>query len=519
MADMNPANVARGNLITFKPLESAALLGLNVIGKTTQNGTPTLDAPVALVSAGKTGSVGVAVYGKNLLPRFSGNMTGDGIAAQVNADGSVTLNGTVTTRVVLNFLTTANQWRIADGTYTVSTGVPLPKGVRFTTEWYLGGKWQRTLGVVREGNSADTFEAIQYDVLAAYISVDVGTTLENFTIYPQLEVGATATAYEPYKAPQTITLSTPNGLMGIPVTSGGNYMDANGQQWIADEIDLERGVYVHRTKRFILPVAGLDNNDTYPGWKNVDGLRDCVPSEANGLLRSYVQGYLVNIGSAVCVATASTSNLIFFYKKDVGGLTQTELKAQYPDLVVEIAMPLLEPYETDLSEAEINAYKALRTTVPVTTIYNADGADMQVVWRYGGWTAPKTNWKNGDYFNLDPDYTRIKGNILYIQDFSKRISKAIGLDGMAEYDVTQYPFAEFLNVIARNVQKLTDNVYLITPNAPMPMHVGNGPGWTAEELNDIENNLLNMYEDLHRQYALIPRLSIKMGIGGINFGN
>jgi hypothetical protein len=45
---------------------------------------------------------------------------------------------------------------------------------------------------------------------------------------------------------QTLTLPTPNGLPGIPVTSGGNYIDQSGQQWVCDEMDLERGVKVQR---------------------------------------------------------------------------------------------------------------------------------------------------------------------------------------------------------------------------------------------------------------------------------
>ena len=48
---------------------------------------------------------------------------------------------------------------------------------------------------------------------------------------------------------QTITLQTPNGLPGIPVTSGGNYTDQNGQQWVCDEVDLERGVKVQRVDK------------------------------------------------------------------------------------------------------------------------------------------------------------------------------------------------------------------------------------------------------------------------------
>ena len=48
---------------------------------------------------------------------------------------------------------------------------------------------------------------------------------------------------------QTIILQTPNGLRGIPVTSGGNYTDPQGRQWMCDEVDLERGVRVHRVDK------------------------------------------------------------------------------------------------------------------------------------------------------------------------------------------------------------------------------------------------------------------------------
>lgn len=47
---------------------------------------------------------------------------------------------------------------------------------------------------------------------------------------------------------QTLTLQTPTGLPGIPVTSNGNYTDPSGQQWVCDEVDLEREVRVQRVK-------------------------------------------------------------------------------------------------------------------------------------------------------------------------------------------------------------------------------------------------------------------------------
>ena len=49
--------------------------------------------------------------------------------------------------------------------------------------------------------------------------------------------------YEPYREPQTLTLQTPNGLPGVPVSKDGNYTDADGQQWVCDEVDLGRGKY------------------------------------------------------------------------------------------------------------------------------------------------------------------------------------------------------------------------------------------------------------------------------------
>ena len=57
--------------------------------------------------------------------------------------------------------------------------------------------------------------------------------------------------YEPYRTPQSLALSAPNGLPGIKVDKDGNYTDKNGQQWICDEIDLARGKYVQRIEKHV----------------------------------------------------------------------------------------------------------------------------------------------------------------------------------------------------------------------------------------------------------------------------
>ena len=56
---------ATGNPITLKDSSNRELQVLNLYGKTTQNGTPTPDAPVAMEVAGNDGSVEVKVMGEN----------------------------------------------------------------------------------------------------------------------------------------------------------------------------------------------------------------------------------------------------------------------------------------------------------------------------------------------------------------------------------------------------------------------------------------------------------------------
>lgn len=56
--------------------------------------------------------------------------------------------------------------------------------------------------------------------------------------------------WEPFKQ-QLSTLQLPNPLRGIPVDSGGNYTDAEGQQWLCDYIDRERGKYVQCVQEIV----------------------------------------------------------------------------------------------------------------------------------------------------------------------------------------------------------------------------------------------------------------------------
>lgn len=217
-----------GNPVSVSDAFSAPLCGLTVYGKSTQDGTPTPDAPVPIVSAGDGGSVAVKVTGKNLFPVITNaniskinKPTGGvryGYVFYVPAQSSVTASGNAD--IGTNCF--VGDFDIKTQTYTQKAQLVSEKGGTYTAKLQSG--WY----VIYIAN--DYLPTILTKLNAAKI---------------QLEIGTKATVYEQYRE-QLLTLPTPNGLPGIPVTSGGNYTDENGQQWVCDEVDFGKSVKVQR---------------------------------------------------------------------------------------------------------------------------------------------------------------------------------------------------------------------------------------------------------------------------------
>ena len=82
-----------------------------------------------------------------------------------------------------------------------------------------------------------------------------------------LNAGSTALPYEPYKTPQSLTFSTPDGLPGIPVNSGGNFVDADGQQWICNYRDYD----AKKDIKAIEYIASYNNESVGDIWMSTTG--------------------------------------------------------------------------------------------------------------------------------------------------------------------------------------------------------------------------------------------------------
>ena len=183
---------------------------------------------------------------------------------------------------------------------------------------------------------------------------------------------------------QTLILPTPTGLPGIPVASGGNYTDQNGQQWICDEVDLERGVKVQRVKS--VDISSLDKsfwvfrNDVdanvsatrYSNKAVIIDFRDSAPAMSN-ILPAGV-GNAVNIFRLV-----ATPLYLYQFNLDSSKFPTVKSWVEYLEAnTVLIIYALATPIETPLTPAEIAAYKAITAYAPDTVVQASDGAGIKL---------------------------------------------------------------------------------------------------------------------------------------------
>lgn len=319
-----------GNPIAVDDAFAAPLCGLTVYGRSTQDGTPTPDAPVPIVSAGDGGSLTVKVTGKNRMPpnlKYT-----DVVECFVKKTTPITL--------------------VFKGDL-VSQGGNILFFDENNNKYWFG---------IDKGKAE---HHIQYPVdVTKFQYLMPNTASENVC----LTWNASSPDYEPYRE-QLLTLPTPTGLPGIPVTSGGNYTDSTGQQWVCDEVDLTRGVRVQRVYK--VDVDGENVKFVQAGnYANVS---------TRGLpIALYYKGQRT-------FAIATFTNLPWYYNAFNGQFLYLiaanladQLNESCKKQLGKIYYALATPIETPLTPAEIAAYKALTAYGPDTVVQAGDGAGVKL---------------------------------------------------------------------------------------------------------------------------------------------
>lgn len=183
---------------------------------------------------------------------------------------------------------------------------------------------------------------------------------------------------------QTITLQTPNGLPGIPVTSGGNYTDPQGQQWICDEVDLKRGLKVQRVK-----VKELSPNDAW-AYRKLDSGNNNFQARMYdadvALVRkpcfcnilSYTNNRWDDIPRNLPKIYANNQEITISFPPNSEYSSLEAFKQLLANVKSVIYYALATPVETPLTPAEIAAYKALTAYAPNTVVQASDGAGLKL---------------------------------------------------------------------------------------------------------------------------------------------
>ena len=319
-----------GNPLSVDDAFPAPLCGLTVYGKSTQDGTPTPDAPVPIVSAGDSGSLTVKVTGKNRMPpnlKYK-----DVVECFVKKNTPITLvfKGDLVSQG-------GNILFIGENNEDLWFGIDVNKAEHHITLKANATKFQYLLNDMASENVCLTWNASSPD-------------------------------YEPYHE-QLLTLPTPTGLPGIPVTSGGTYTDSTGQQWVCDEVDFAAGVYVQRIVLVDLASCRVSGITSIGTTQRVTYVLDTEvdPSFKNGLCNrsvysanftgDYEHFYVTNLRAFVFIPSANA-------------LPQ---KGEY---IVELIRHT--PVMTPLTPAELATYSAITAYGPVTVVQAGDGAGVKL---------------------------------------------------------------------------------------------------------------------------------------------
>jgi len=189
---------------------------------------------------------------------------------------------------------------------------------------------------------------------------------------------------------QNITFTTPNGLCGVPVACGGNYIDEAGQHWITDEIDLENGLYIQRCVKIVLDgsedwkttttkLTSSTNHyrlqtSKYKGYivgadsTNISafGLCDAYPVLSQGGNGSWSETVSIGVGTSIIIYDDR------FNTEDCIEAWKTNLAQNPVNCMFLLTNPVVTPLENIEDKKIINAY------LPVTTIQNNENARVKV---------------------------------------------------------------------------------------------------------------------------------------------
>lgn len=367
-----------------------------IYGKSSQEGTPTIENPIEIKSV--VNPI-VKVRGANLLKLDFAQNENNGIKLEV-VGNKLRFYGTFTN--TYTFFKLKNKPLIKKGTK-VSLYVDNynDHGAFAWLELLSSGNVDK----LSETSPSDTLMSDKYLNSIGVENYNIGDTIDFTTTIAILD---NTTTYQPYKE-QTLTL--PITLNAVPVTGGGN-VTIDGQQYVADYVDVERGKIVRMTKT-AHPKEASDLSQWSSVKETVSNFRTYAKgADKKEVLSNMMINRAIWVEDVIGVSGIEYNYIDFTLPYAVLGIDKSATYEQRNTAINEwlknndlmFVYILKTPIEEDLMAEQVQALKALKTYYPTTNIKNtSEQLEGYTVFNYpismaNGWNYVKQQLNdNRDY--------------------------------------------------------------------------------------------------------------------------
>lgn len=306
----------------------------------------------------------IKTHGKNLLKATLQTNTQNGVTCINNGDGTYTLNGIAT--ALIDMALSAN-FHIENGKMYRMTGwVKNVSGFIYL----ISGK-----GDVRDTGDGVTFtyNDVTNDSKVIHIRIDKDAIINNVIIKPMIctDINATYDDFKPYQETQA---TLPYELYAIPVSSGGN-VTIDGQQYIADYVDVEKGVLVRNV--VYKKITSSMGWDVVSRERSVFAINNLMEHKAgnneilSNMLMCHGNAQEEDLGYAISFHPhIKYANYMYIQvPSDIVAIGDVSaFKKWLSDKDINILFVTNKPEKIYLTQSQIEAFKALSTYYPKTHI-------------------------------------------------------------------------------------------------------------------------------------------------------
>jgi hypothetical protein len=334
----------------------------------------------------------VKICGKNLLKATLETQEKYGVSCKNNNDGTYTFNGTLTSGENVNFYFIGDYY--ADKPINNNTKFFGTIGLKNEIDGIYAFAIHKA-NVIASGYTSFTGEGL---VSAFMVRIGKNVVLDNLVLKPMLVSSESEEGeFEEYKE-HAVTF--PYTLNAIPVNSGGN-VTIDGQQYISDYVDVERGVIVRNVIKETLNTKNGFVNEEYRLELHLKN-----NGKDNGNAKCLFSKFVFSEWET-CVNGASA------YLKNIKKINNDTLYTarELKELCIEFYLiyQLKEPQETNLTTEQARVLKELTTHYPVTNIFvTSEQSNGYTTFNYpvsleNGWNYVKQQLgDNRDYiYNID----------------------------------------------------------------------------------------------------------------------